>query len=346
MPIVSDDLLSARFWAKVDKNGPVSEYCSGLGPCWEWKASKGHDGYGHIGVGGREDFRVVQSHRLSWELTAGPIPQGLLVLHRCHNRGCVNPGHLYLGTNADNVRDKIASGRQNTNRDQRHRIGGSLADRFWRLVTKTEDCWEWSGYLNGAGYGMIKDHQKHRRAHVVSWEIHRGSIPEGLCVLHTCDNRRCVRPEHLFLGTRTDNAADRTAKGRTAAGESNGARRHPENMLRGDLHPMRRNPQLAARGEQHGSHTHPESRTTGDDHWSRKYPERRPTGARHGSATHPEAVLRGEDCSWSKLTAEQVRAIKQEYASGGISQGALGLKYGISQTQIGRIIRGVRWPVT
>lgn len=89
-----------------------------------------------------------------------------------------------------------------------------LAERLWSRVTKGSDCWEWTARVNDNGYGYVSfDYQKHY-AHRVSWELTYGQIPHGLCVLHRCDNRRCVRPEHLFLGTRADNQEDMRVKGR------------------------------------------------------------------------------------------------------------------------------------
>lgn len=77
--------------------------------CWEWtRATKGHMGYGSLWLHGEN----VTAHRLSWFFFHGPIPQGKQVLHRCDNPRCVNPAHLFLGDNADNLSDKIAKGRQ------------------------------------------------------------------------------------------------------------------------------------------------------------------------------------------------------------------------------------------
>lgn len=87
-----------------------------------------------------------------------------------------------------------------------------------RLYSKAEilscGCWRYTGGLNGAGYGNIWDEGRTRSAHVVSFEIHNGPVPEGLSVLHSCDYKPCINPDHLFAGTTQDNIDDMINKGR------------------------------------------------------------------------------------------------------------------------------------
>ena len=75
--------------------------------CWEWKLHRGSDGYGHVRYNSIEQY----AHRVSWTIANGPIPEGMYVCHKCDNPPCCNPNHLFLGTQADNMRDAIEKGR-------------------------------------------------------------------------------------------------------------------------------------------------------------------------------------------------------------------------------------------
>lgn len=93
-------ILASRFWARVDKNGPIPELRPDLGPCWIWTGSVNHQGYGHI-TAGRRGFLV---HRITYVWNIGPIESGLELDHLCRIHACVNPYHLEPVTHAENMR--------------------------------------------------------------------------------------------------------------------------------------------------------------------------------------------------------------------------------------------------
>lgn len=161
---------------------------------------------------------------------------------------------------------------------------------FWSHVDKSGECWVWTAN-RARGYGRVKVRRLSVSAHRLAWVLAFGPIPDGLLVLHRCDNPPCVNPDHLWLGTHGDNQRDKWAKGRGLTPEQFAAIRHPK----GDDHPRRRHPELWP------MHSHP------------------------------------------KLTEDQVRSIRDEYAAGGVTQQALADRYRVRQTLISRIVLRQIW---
>ncbi len=180
-----------------------------------------------------------------------------------------------------------------------------ISNRFWDKVNKTNQCWLWTSATNGRGYGVMGVNRKPKYAHRISWEMHNGPIPPGLHVCHKCDVPGCVRPDHLFLGTREDNMSDCVIKKRHIAAT------HPE---------------LIPRGEQSGRRKHPES-------WANVIPD---------AKLHPEKV-QGERNGNAKITDNLVREIRSLYASGAYSQTELAIQFGIKQTTISGIVLKKTW---
>lgn len=169
--------------------------------CWLWTPSAtSAGGYGICRWIGTKT--QMSPHKIAWLMERGAVPRDKSVTHICDNKKCVNVEHLFLtkGCKPFTLEQRIAM--------------------FWTRVVKTDGCWEWNGARSifvkrkGEGYGVMRAQGKNQFTHRFSWEIHNGPIPNGLLVLHKCDNPPCVNPDHLFLGTYLDNARDRDSKGR------------------------------------------------------------------------------------------------------------------------------------
>lgn len=127
-----------------------------------------------------------------------------------------------------------------------------LADRFWSRVDQNgpppehipglDGCWLWTGALDPVdGYGRIGDNGRTRTTHRVAWNLTHGAFPpKGLCVLHRCDVRLCVRPSHLFLGTLADNTADMFSKGRQGVEKVMGSDHYRAKLVESNIPEIRR----------------------------------------------------------------------------------------------------------
>jgi hypothetical protein len=132
--LLSEDMMtpivrpaSVRFWEKVDQTGD----------CWVWLAHKDHAGYGQFTY----ESKTIRSHRVSWMLTHGEIPNGLFVCHKCDNPSCVRPDHLFLGTHSDNMRDSYKKGRKvlpERTRFVKGRQGRRGEESYWAKLTSDQ----------------------------------------------------------------------------------------------------------------------------------------------------------------------------------------------------------------
>jgi hypothetical protein len=147
--------------------------------CWIWTGARTRNGHGTLWLSGKATY----VHRLAYELWVGPIPQGRGVYHHCGNRTCCNPDHLC--TSKDTAR---------------------LEQRLLRKIEKQENgCWIWQGNTNN-GYGCIEVAGHRRAVHRVAYELWIEPIPEGLQIQHLCNDRLCINPVHLVVGTASENA--------------------------------------------------------------------------------------------------------------------------------------------
>lgn len=139
--------VSERFWDKVDKTSSVRG-------CWLWRAGTDGHGYGQVSV----DQRPDKAHRVSWRLAHGPIPSGLWVLHRCDTPACVNPTHLFLGTQLDNMQDAAQKGRVRVPclRGNDHPNAKLTADQARAIYLRSRDGGETSRQIAN-DYGVSRD---------------------------------------------------------------------------------------------------------------------------------------------------------------------------------------------
>jgi hypothetical protein len=194
-----------------------------------------------------------------------------------------------------------------------------IISRFMNKVEKTETCWIWKAQIQPTGYGTFWMNKKNQLSHRVSWVLFKGDIPNGLWVLHRCDNPSCVNPDHLFLGTPKDNTHDMMNKGRERKQISKLTERDLANVL--DLY-------------KNGVSQREISRifnTTQFLIW------------RHIHKKVPVKKCIGEGNKKSVLTEMQVKEIRSSYIPIKVSFNILSKKYNVNKSTIERIIRRETW---
>lgn len=212
------------------------------------------------------------------------------------------------------------------------------SDRFWTHVARGDGCWEWQSTRHTHGYGLFWDGRKQVRAHRYAWEMEHGPIPPGQSVLHSCDNRRCVRLDHLRLGTQRDNMADMDARCRRAPTALQGIDQRGERNRASKL----THEQVAhIRGMADAGHYHDDiARQFGVTAENVSYIARRDTWSDVAPIPYPRAARTRRVGRPPRLTAEQVAEARRRYTGQRGEMTALAREYGVSLTTMFRALAG------
>lgn len=214
-------------------------------------------------------------------------------------------------------------------------------ERFNKQYERDEDsdCWIWTGAQAAGGYGQIHVNGRSMGAHRYSYKVHNDGIPDGAYICHTCHNKECVNPDHLYAGDAKTNAKDAVKNGDiegvTATNRSDSALTKQQAREIREIY-AETNATYATLSDEFGVSFGTLSRIiTGES-----YPN---AGGPTDTDTHDRMAKRGEDANKSKLTESDVRAIRDEYGTGDVTMAELGDRYDISATNISDIINRNTW---
>ena len=220
-----------------------------------------------------------------------------------------------------------------------------LDDRFWSKVDRSdkEGCWIWTAGLNNKGYGMFRPGglAPKRLAHRLSYEDSNGRIPTGALILHSCDNRRCVNPAHLRLGSHKDNVADMDLRGRRVPNTPKGADNCNSFASEEEITAMRREYIAGAKADDLAKKYGFSASAIRDPLLGRSW---RHLLGKDGSPTLAElkaASLR-ETRNNAKLTPDLVRLIKKRLANGELGKD-IATDVGVHKATISDIHQGKTW---
>lgn len=167
--------------------------------CWEWLGSLNTGGYGQFSF----QNKTWKSHKISYMLFKGFIPNDKVIDHLCGNRLCCNPEHLELVTISENLKRRG----KYTRCKYKSAKGNTIEEKLYsRIEISLENkCWNYIGSVDKDGYGMFRLYDKTYRTHRLSYLLFKGEIPQNYVIDHICSNRKCCNPDHLEAVTNSEN---------------------------------------------------------------------------------------------------------------------------------------------